>query len=227
MKKLLTCIILYALTALSPALAEHHATQHSPAIGVHGMAIFKVNESFYASHMPLANSIHAHQVIFSFTLDDSKVEPLSTLLSQHELVSIVPEVFDLWDLMNGSLSHINVDIHINHFERGGELVRENIRLEIGDLSLATPLENNVNGQYYVVPIDSESGLLVHKIGPSPSFDQILQIKLLTDDLLSQKSNKQAFIELGEGKPINSTVDLPEDSGFIITKQLYLETRDFQ
>lgn len=218
-KVTLFAIVTVYLIALV-AKAESQEPDH--AIGVHGMAIFKVAETYYASHMPLANSIHAHQVILSFSLAEGHSNQLEKLLDEHELVSLMPEVFDLHDLMNGELTEFQGTVHANHFERGGKVAMQDVQINVEELLLVEPLTDSENGEFYLLELSSDEDMLVHKIGANPSFDQILTVEPKADT----NDGEVQILEMTEGKPLNPG-QLSDNSKFSNIKQLYLETRDFQ
>ncbi|MEM7360342.1 MAG: hypothetical protein AAF431_14695 [Pseudomonadota bacterium] len=219
------CLLLFFIAWCFSATSVNAQTDTSAqAVGVHGMAVFRVDDTFYASHMPLTNSIHAHQVIFSFSVENGLSDQLEKLLSEQKLVSLMPEVFDLHELMSGELNEFKGNVHANHFERGGKVAMQDMLINVNQLLLIEPLVETENGEFYKIPLGPTKALLVHKIGTHPSFDQILEIEFSDDP---NSSNTTQVLKVTSGSPVE--IDQLDLSGqnFSVLKQLYLETRDFQ
>lgn len=213
---LLTCTIL--LTQIK--------AEEQPLIGIHGMVIFNQQGQWYASHLPLANSIHSHQIVFSFEfegIDKAVAQEFKRLATQQELVTVVPEPFDLRQLTTNSMKHFQAKVYRGHFERGGAIISEPIRIKVKQIHLNKMLSENKNGHYYTIRTSTNAGLLVHRIGASPSFDQILGFKLEATqrpELVIPKT-----INLFNKKPLQQ---LESDNQLLnITTQFYLETKDFE
>jgi len=225
--KYLTILLLLG-TTLSFA-AEHAesqteiSTEATTAIGIHGMAVFRYQDKFYASHMPLANSMHAHQYIFSFKSDEETMVKLTELTDQFSLVSIQPEVFDLMELMKGELTKFKADIYANHFEREGQLKTTGAVIEVSEVVLSKPLSAEKNGDFFFVPLSDNEGLLVHQIGKNPSFDQIIAYEA------QNQSNAAKVVSILEGITSGKPLDIStaQVEGLHLSTQIYLETLDFQ
>ena len=167
------------------------------SVGIHGMALFRVGDQLIASHMPLVGGIHAHQVVLSIRAVDNH---------QHSA---------------GDLRSFTAVVYEGHFERGGEPVTEPASFEIESILLSEPLLASPNDAYFWLPQGVGSGLLVHRIGDVPSFDQVI---------LVTHSGERPVNELLTGAP---TAPLTRDDtrwltrhGLTWQKQLYLETADF-
>ena len=201
------------------------AHEHS-LIGIHGMLIFNHQDQWYASHLPLANSIHSHQIVFSFeieTKDNSEDKKIKSLATQQALMTIVPEVFDLRRLMKKTLMNFKATIYQGHFERGGTIAAESVSIKVRKLYLNKALSAKSNGHYYTIPTSSGSGLLLHRIGQSPSFDQILEFRKR-----ASRKSKIALPELIDLRNVKPLRQLEVDHPLIkITNQFYLETKDFE
>jgi len=98
--------------------------------GLHGMAAFKANGQYFLSHMPLSRGIHAHQVLLRITPTPAQKQLLDKLLNTQDLVSFVPEPFDLNQLIVGQLTEINGHFYTGHFERGGKPVARQVSLAV-------------------------------------------------------------------------------------------------
>lgn len=216
------------------AMHNNHKAAHQTAVGIHGMAVIQVDGTYYASHMPLANSMHAHQVIFSFRLSKDQQAKVNTLSKQSALVTLMPERFDLMKLISGELTEFSGTLFKGHFERGGQAAIKSVTVTVEKMMLTTSLAANKNGNYYLLPVSENKGLLVHNIGSGKSFDQILSATFKTAQPI--KGNISELI-VGNSEPLdgNSLVEKPlpvknsENTAVnILTAQsLYLETQDFQ
>jgi hypothetical protein len=219
-------IVLLGLMWIPFAQAQQNEHgQHTSAMGIHGMALFVHNGSLYASHMPLLNSIHAHQVIFTVALDEQDAVLVQKLAKENPLLSLMPQPFDLMKLMDGTLTEFRADLYVGHFERSGELVKSAILVKVEDLALVADLSEGSNGNFFLLVSSAHAGLLVHKISSLPSFDQILEVQFDSQPLQS----KNQFVKLTEGQilvphQVNNSPLLPR---FTEMHQLYLEQDDFR
>lgn len=229
----LTLALLLQLSAMA-ALAnptdnsghEHHKT----AVGIHGMALFTDGEQFYASHMPLANSIHAHQVIFSFSLNKTSKQKLKDIFANNALVSLMPERFDLMKLMDGTLTSFKGELFAGHFERGGKSMLNNVTVKVEKMMLSKDLATDTddNGQYFFIKTKGKSGFLVHRIVAAPSFDQIVQASMISTP--EEVSEEHLLLTITNGAPIIFVKPkVIKTNGFEVKlgMPLYLETNDFQ
>jgi hypothetical protein len=166
--------------------------------------------------MPLADSIHAHQVVFSFALNEPDIQSFQALHKEFSLVTMVPEKFDLAKLINGGLTRFKASVHANHFERGGELKLQDVEVEITQLLLTRSLGDQQGGHYYQVSLDQSSSMLIHRIVTRPSFDQILIARS------NQQLPGSELVKLTNGEPWSGASIYGS-----AVESIYLETRDFQ
>jgi hypothetical protein len=186
--------------------------------GVHGMAAFKANDQYFLSHMPLSKGIHAHQVLLRITPTPEQEQLLEKLLNTKDLVSFVPEPFDLNQLIEGQLTEINGHFYTGHFERGGKPVARKFSLAVTKI-WHLPVPQQGHGDYELLAIGNTHFLAVHRIGPAPSFDHIALLSC-------NKNTRSGTINLGQkiSKKINNRLLA---LGCQLQRTLYLETRDFQ
>ena len=163
---------------------DGYAQDHST--GIHGMVIIPVGERIFASHMPLANSKHAFQILLELDLDGQKRGLLNRLLTSNKLVTLMPEVFSLAKLQNGELKSFTATVYTDHFERNGTRAIEDATFRVKHLFLNEPLSSIDSEEYFVLKIDKQHTLLIHQIGELPSFDQIL-LQTCTNEITSTKS----------------------------------------
>jgi len=220
-KTTLTIIFLICAT-----LTSKLESQERPLVGLHGMAIFYHHGQWYGSHLPLANSIHSHQLIFSFefeNLDEFQIKQLKELALATKLVTIAPEVFDLMKFMDNKLTTFSGKLYQGHFERAGLVIAESVKIKVNRILLNKALDQSNNGDYYLVQTTTKHGLLVHKIGASPSFDQILGFRFNIEP--NSKRPYPKAVKLGNLRPLKQ---LETNSKLItITTEYYLETKDFR
>lgn len=218
-------ILMSAYANETKAEQKDHATHNQALVGLHGMAVFRIGNRYYASHMPLANSIHAHQLIFSFSLSKADDEMMKHALDSNALVSLKPEIFDLRQLMNGELIEFSAEIFAGHFERNGELVSKGVQIKVDELMLNMPLvvSDTENGAYYSIPLNDAKGLMVHKISKRPSYDQIVLVEY-SDGVESQHSK---LVYAKDKSAIEAAKGRFEKQSYKNARQVYLETQDFQ
>jgi len=230
-----------ATAKISPNISHHKMK----AYGTHGMAVFSDNNILYASHMPLVNSIHAHQLLFSFTVENEYQQKLLTIIKQNALISIMPEPFDLMALMHGKLTQFTANIYVGHFERGGKVIFKNVLIKINKILLSQPIAKTNKTtktldteSYYLIPLEKENDkpLLMHKITTMPSFDQIIKVHLtkpqLTQPINNPRNNKGylkelVIIKLKEHGAINAQTLSLKNFNLEFVHQYYLERQDFQ
>lgn len=202
------------------AACATEAKDNNHAVGTHGMVIFKVGDKVLASHMPLHDSIHAHQIVFELQISNRDLRQIESLFAKSELVSVMPEIFDLHDLISGNLSRFTADIYTGHFERGGKNILPKVNIGVRKVLLARNIKDVANGTYYIIHLTSFETLLVHRIGRIPSFDQLILIK---------NHLKQSTISVKNRQPINVINQQTALSrvGVQVDKIIYTEIQDFQ
>ena len=212
------------------AEVSHQNHPAKTAMGIHGMAIFNVDGQFIASHMPLANSIHAHQVIFSIQLPPKIQSALAEQTEQQMLFSIMPEPFDLHHLLDGALTSFSANIYQGHFERGGTVIFPEVKINVKKILLSMPLIKQKNGRYYFIRTAERSGLVVHKIGSKPSFDQIFSVNFIEQTPHKAPLVTMNTVVIGNETPADTAQlkqVLQEIAPIKHVQQKYLEQSDFQ
>lgn len=224
--------------------------QQDTAMGVHGMVLLHINQQFYASHLPLAHSMHAQQVLFRLSVNVDDRQAIDRLMADNALVTLMPERFDLHRLMDQRLTSFNSDVFSGHFERGGSKVLSEVIIDIDEIILNQPMpiaeSLTSNGTYYQLALNADDILFVHKIAANPSFDHIFLGKIASNmatDLTHAKRsltrhkgtlNKEPLngvtqIDFNQQEPV-SRVDAKAQlnaKGIDYVQSLYLETQDFE
>lgn len=196
----------------------HHSEDSS--IGVHGMALIPIGDYWLASHMPLHGGVHGHQLIVALGTEDAI--PLRELVSDAQLLSLMPERFSLRALRQGELHRFTATIFRGHFERNGEVLLKDVVFSVHKKLLDLPLDGNepASGYYQLLRL-GDTSLLVHRIGEVPSFDQIIEV--------SAGVGASKHVSSGRNAPLTAD-DWPAsftEEGIHFRRNLYLETRDFQ
>ena len=190
---------------------ENHKQHH--LMGSHGMVLIHHQDvGIFASHLPLYHTPHDYQIIYRVNVEQDEV--LKALLSK-DMVTILPEPFDLMTLVNKQQMTTKTAIYQGHFERGGVKV-----MDI-EMTFATPIlvervdPNFVNSDmaFYRIPVANNLELTIHKIQQAPSFDAIS---------LMEKRNKSCELP----NQMTEQAVLTQLNLCGAKKVLYLETRDF-
>ena len=164
------------------------ATKHSHAHGVHGMLLFGEPGRVFASHLPLYRHPHDWQVVLELQPVGTEAQQLTDrLLAAGGLLTLEPERFDLWRLKPGAsepLRQFKAALYREHFERGGEKLRE-IDWQVKRVWQFAPVRIDAatsDHHYYVIGLDAgrQSGWLLHQVERRPDTDQILRISAKTD-----------------------------------------------
>ena len=148
---------------------------------VHGMLLFGKNAT-YASHLPMFHSPHDYQLIMKLSLEDL---PRSQTLSHYEtwkekgqtLFTLVPEIVDLTQIINGGKTTLNASIYKGHFENGGENLGP-VKIHIQKLIYSSKLDGTQvpeNLENYFVFGEAGEYFAAHLIQSKPSFDAIINV----------------------------------------------------
>jgi len=162
-------LFLLTLLCISSTMhANHH--QHS-YVGYHGMVVLSPdNSSTMAYHLPLYRAPHDYQILYHIELPKT----LDKGIKDEEMITILPQKFDLKRLINAETLSLTTKIYRGHFERGGELIGE---YDVQFKSLIwkkkiRPTEASETFQYQHIPLKSGASIAVHIINSKPSFDAI-------------------------------------------------------
>ncbi|GEA11176.1 hypothetical protein [Alteromonas sp. KUL49] len=215
-------------TSFSSNEPHKHHGEHD-RVGSHGMVLFTDGAELYASHLPLYATPHDYQLVY--LVDSANETDLLKRLTlsqgdappdyQQNIVTLLPDQFDLNQLINGESFEIDVQFFRGHFERNGErwfkeenlrFVRPVYRRSLSNLSqiddsttivwdrIHTPLNQT---QLYIFPIQA-----------APSFDAIVLGTSCPDTI-------KYLSDVPEIQQLEQTFSLCESS-----QLLYFETQDF-
>ncbi|NMP33413.1 hypothetical protein HII17_17840 [Thalassotalea sp. M1531] len=214
-------LIFFTITIclFAPSIYAEH--KHHNSYGTHGMALVAIDNQLIASHMPLHNSMHEHQIIFTATVDEKYTEKVEILLKNSQLISLLPEKFDLEKLQNGQLKQFNATVFQGHFERGGKPVLPDVTFNMVTLiyqrDLSSDNKENTNGHYELINISPKNWLAIHQINQSQSFDHLVW-------LTQSGSRLKGKITTQKGQRLSQFTDI---LGFDFHQDLYFESQDFQ
>ncbi len=176
-----------AARAAEPQTVVPASAAPSHAHGVHGMVLFGEPGRVFASHLPLYRHPHDWQVVLELTPAGTEAQQLvDRLLAEGGLATIEPERFDIWRLKPGAsepLRQFNATLYREHFERGGEKLRE-VDWQVKRVWWFEPVRvgPEASGRHYfaiATENDGQTGWLLHKVERQPDVDQILRIKTTT------------------------------------------------
>ncbi len=222
MKVYIPFIVLILSFIYWPALASVEHNTHKGYVGEHGMVLLAGPEQeMIASHMPLYHAPHDYQIVYRVESNDERLK----LLNDDQLITILPEAFDLTKLIKANKITLKTKVYRGHFERGGEFLFDS-ELSFKELlyvrkietikSLKSDLLLEIN-QFEIIPVSEKIALLIHKIGNSPSFDSISW-------LLNRDKNKEIKCKSKPFKNHGSLlVYIEKCTG---AKTQYFEFRDF-
>jgi hypothetical protein len=206
-------LLLFISASLHAATTEH---QHSYN-GSHGMVLFAAGDTLLASHMPLYRPPHDYQLVYQLVLPAPEQRKLVAALHSGKQLTLLPQNFDLRQMIAGKAFDISGAVYEGHFERGGSLLLDEVPLTFARSLYSRPLQQlttTTHARYDQISVNGRHFLL-HHIAAAPSFDQILQLEQpLTAPLILPVTDGATALQQLSAKGIHAT-------------QLYLETADFQ
>jgi hypothetical protein len=216
---------------------EHHGNHSQDKPSTHGMLILG-KEKIYASHLPMFHSPHDYQIILELELDKDIQKQFVTDQEnnpEYTTYTIEPEKFVLPNMIHNPKS-FKANLYRGHFERGGTKIASDINVTIK----AVIYYNQFNGDKaratantFILFGNEKENFIAHQITNKPDFDQIIQVKKVTNLLLVNKKHEQIIVNKTENNPIGvggNYIEVTNDSNvFNITllKQLYLEFYDLK
>jgi hypothetical protein len=132
-------------------------------------------------------------------------------------LTLLPEQFDLNQLINGDSFTAKGSIYYDHFERGGRIWYDNIAVRFARLLYKRPISQSGDGtesRYDVLKVN-QSYFLIHQIAAKPSYDQILRTDQAPPEPLVLKA------------PADVTALQQLNAMGIQATEVYLETADFK
>jgi len=206
-------LLLFCATSLHSEQTEH---QHN-YIGSHGMVLFNAGDTLLASHLPLYRPPHDYQLVYQLALPAAAQQALLTSLRSGQQLTLLPQDFDLRQMIEGKVFHLSAAVYQGHFERNGRLWLDNVQVTFARQLYSRPLQQLTvaSAAHYDVINIADSHFLLHRIAAAPSFDQILLLQQpLAAPLILPVTDAATALQKLSTKGIHAT-------------QLYLETADFQ
>lgn len=160
----------FALSQVLPASAE------PPSI--HGMLLVGEHR-LWVSHLPMFHVPHNYQAIAEVTLPASPLSAYRADRAAHpeSLYTIAPSTN--WVLPNEFKAggRFLADLYRGHFERGGEVLLEDVEVSVAKLVHLRRFEpGDSNGGEEWIAFGSQSEhFLAHRITSAPDFDQVVEL----------------------------------------------------
>lgn len=191
----------------------------------------------YASHLPLFYSPHDYQIILKVKLDSSAQQTyISDRKTSHtELYTIEPEKFVLPEVMN-DIKSFKANLYRGHFERGGQLVLQNVVVHIEKVEYfkkLIPTQNQKEPFRYMLFGNKQEQFMVHQILNRPDFDEILSVQVSDLKTKSKLNNGEVLTIPLPVKTIQpypwkfNTGSTIGTTKMNILKQIYLEFDDLK
>ncbi len=170
MKKIMSLIIA-AMAWSSAARADHPA--------IHGMLLFGQQKA-YASHLPMFHAPHDYQALFELSFKDLAKSETLALYNEAKLspgiFTLVPELMDLTQVLNGTKTDFTAEIFKGHFEQGGQTLGA-VYVHVEKIVFSTKLNPTapvIENNYYVFGTAGEY-FAVHLIQGKPNFDSVASV----------------------------------------------------
>ena len=193
----------------------HADHKYHTRVGSHGMVLFTDGAELYASHLPLYYSPHDYQLIYAVG-SPHKATLIAYLqagsTSHSNMVTLLPENFDLNKLVDGERFSISAQFYRGHFERGGtkwlgksELTFEKLLFKRRLVKQYKPsrsdddsVKDNLDEKWTRIRL-GDKYLYIHLIGERPSFDALFIVdecqKTLGNKLVESVPSKTQIIEI--------------------------------
>jgi hypothetical protein len=207
--------------ALLPSIAraEHMAGQVSEAPAIHGMVLLG-KEKIFLSHLPMFHAPHDAQVIFSVEIDRRSKAKLDAATG--DFFTLVPEEYRLGEMIQKPHS-FEAEIYSGHFERGGKLIAEHVRVTNVRVIFSQKLfanEKPVPESKYFAFGSGKEQFMAHLIQGKPNFDQLLLVE-------GYGMGEISFPDQSARDPFEANTTLKAENGtrWKIIKSIYLEFDD--
>jgi len=235
MKFINTRFILIVILLMVSAFSSnaHQESKHLHRMGSHGMVLFTDGTTLYANHLPLYRKPHDYQLIYQVnTKQNQKIidylqgdSSLSADKYLSQMVTILPEPFDLNRLIENQQLTLSTTVFKGHFERGGKTWLEDIQLEFVKMLVnkqITVSNNDVKTQkqqWLVRELAlTTDKLFIHVINEKPSYDALIIGRECSDTL---GTNTMLIAQ-----PIDNKSPLLLKTPCKQQRLLYYETQDF-
>jgi len=199
MKFINTSFILIVILLMVSVFSSnaHQESKHIQRMGSHGMVLFTDGTNLYANHLPLYQKPHDYQLIYQVnTKQNQKIidylqgdSSLSADKYLSQMVTILPEPYDLNRLIENQPLTLSATVFKGHFERGGKTWLEDIQLDFVKMLVnkkITVSNSDVKTrkqQWLVRELAlTTDKLFIHVINKKPSYDALIIGKNCPDTL---------------------------------------------
>ena len=148
-------------------------------MGVHGMVVFGESRVFM-SHIPMFRAPHDAQLVLEVEL----ARPHASFADR--LYTFEPAPFSLDALLGGTVREMKGTLYEGSFEDGGRPIAKDVRVTVTRTVVSRALgAANSSGaaQRYWLLGDRADAYLVHIVGATPSFDQVVRARIVGGDVL--------------------------------------------
>jgi hypothetical protein len=138
----------------------------------------------FLSHLPLYRAPHDWQMVLHVQLGaDSAGADASRILAEDRartgeaLYTLDPETFPHSELASGARREFRATLYRGHFERGGVPIARGVDVRVDSVLYRRQLTaSDPDGEpRALIARDAEEFFLLHRIGGSPDYDQIVRI----------------------------------------------------
>jgi len=171
---ILAATVIFTLSNSLPSKADVSAA--------HGMVLFG-NQKTYASHLPMFHTPHDQQAVFEIVLENSGRKPTIELYEElkknkngHGLFTILPEAFDLSELIANGSGKVSAMLYEGHFENGGTPIGP-LDVHVSKVVYSQKLsKDSLPNADFIVFGSGVEHYAVKKIGAVGSYDAIVSVE---------------------------------------------------
>ncbi|MBC7428464.1 MAG: hypothetical protein H7336_07630 [Bacteriovorax sp.] len=147
------------------------------AVATHGMVLFG-HQKLLAYHLPMFHKVHAHQVVFEFTVPEEVRAKIIAAYGVDNFLTFVPDPFDLEKFLVAP-HPLKGDIYSGHFEKDGVVIMNDVTLETPKIIYQGGLikENGNSTENYILAGTPFDLFLIHLLDGGKQQDQIVSAKI--------------------------------------------------
>jgi len=177
----------------------HHGTiGHMDDPAMHGMIIFG-EETVYLSHLPMFGPPHNYQIILEVTFTGEQGDPQAQYVedrreSGERVYTLFPDDFSLTTLVSTDPGHPRLEsfrgkVLRGHFEKGGEVILSDVVINVVNVLHFRKFDPDAEAlpelEYFLFG-KGQDLYLAHLITRPPDFDQILEVKQISQDFSDEE-----------------------------------------
>ena len=161
---------------------SHSMTAKADNPATHGMVIFG-DQTTYASHLPMFHAPHDQQAVFEINLENTGRKPtvelyeeLKSKKNDQGIFTILPQAFDLSELIETGSGTISAILYDGHFEKGGTPIGP-LNVHVSKVVYSQKLsKNSLPNADFIVFGTGDEHYAVKKIGAVGSYDAIVSVE---------------------------------------------------